>query len=593
MEFLKVHIREHTDVHGIFHINAGADAACHIHCVDHVHGHIHGVEQGFDGGENGALGPDEVVDVHLVQRHLTACFGLALIGNHKSAHAVVVPADAAALPDEQALGVDNSAPEKLGNQIDDTGAADAHALLTLVANDGELGFHGFFIDGHGFHSAVGGPHTAGDVAAFKGGTCGTGTGHEEIPVAEYQLAVGAKVDEQAHFVPVPHTGGQGAHGDVAADVGANVGGNENGGQGVGRELQVPGQQAVPMEEAGHIGLHADALSVHAHEKMVHGGVGTHGEPQNGPGGDACGAAEVCNNGGQGLFHNGILEPLFAALLALLDDAVDDIGAVADLAVAGGTLGQNFSVGEVRQDHGNGGGANVDGAPYHGGVLGGADFHAAEGIAFQLTLDADVEVLLPENVGKLHHDAVGDFHICHPKLLLDGPAQALVVGHGVVQRGLCHKHFHGPIGIFKMDAAVAQILLALLENGDFMRAGKVCHPHSALIGAGNVGDENGAVAADLAAAGESPALVVFFLENMVAGQGLHLSRHQFYPALAAGAVAGAGSVNGHVGPAGQLQQIIAVVAVNDDGIRPFNLENYLTHENPPLPVLTYLFLLILP
>ena len=260
--------------------------------VDGVHAHVHGVQQGLNGGENSALGPDEVVNIHLVDGDFPARFGFLRLGQHEAAHAVGVPADPAALPDEQALGVDDGAAEQLGNNVDDAGAADTHGLLARLAYDAEGGFHGVLVQGTGLNGPVSGAHTAGDVAALEGGTGGAGAGHQEVPVAEHDLAVGAQVDEQAQLVLVPDHAGHGTGGEVAAHVGADVRGNDDRGQGVGWQLHVPGQQTVPMEKAGYIRLHADTLGVHAHEQVVHGGVGTHGQAQNAPGGNVGGFAEI-------------------------------------------------------------------------------------------------------------------------------------------------------------------------------------------------------------------------------------------------------------------------------------------------------------
>jgi hypothetical protein len=59
--------------------------------------------------------------------------------------------------------------------------------------------------------------------------------------------------------------------------------------------------------------------------------------------------------------------------------------------------------------------------------------------------------------------------------------------------------------------------------------------------------------------------------------VQLALHQTDPALAAGAIAGAGSINGHIGSSGQLQQIVAGVAVNGERLGAFDLENNLAHH----------------
>lgn len=379
-ELLQLHIGEHTDIHGVFHIDTGADAARHIHMVNHVHGHIHGLQKGVDGGENGALGTDEIVNIHLVDGDFTARLALGRLSQHKSAHAVGIVLHTAALPDEETLGVDDGAAVKLGNNVDNTGAADAHRSLSLVTHDGEARLHGVPVKGAGFDGTVGGTHAAGDIAALKGGAGGAGAAHQEIPVAEDDFAVGTQVDEEAHLILIPHTRGQSARRNIAAHVGADIGGNDHIGLGVGGELHIGGLHAHPAEEAGDIGLHAHALGIHAHEQVVHGGVGAHGQAQNVVGGNLGLLAEVRNNGGQGLLDDGILQFLAAAGLALLNNAVDDIRTEANLAVAGGALGKELAGLQIGEHHGDGGGADIDGAAHDCGVVGGANLHAAENIA---------------------------------------------------------------------------------------------------------------------------------------------------------------------------------------------------------------------
>ena len=492
MEFLQRHIREHTDVHRVAHVDAGADAAGNIHIVDELHRHIHALQQGIDGGENGALGTDEIVDVHLVDGDFP--LGLTVLGLRKdvSSHAVVVPADPVPFPDKQALGIDDAAAEKLGDNIDDAAAADAHGLLPGVPHDGEGGLHGGFVDGAGLNGAVGGAHTAGDVAALKGRTGGAGAAHQKVPVAEDNFAVGAQVDEQAHLVPVPDAGGQSTGGDIAAHVRADVGRDQHLGQGVGRELHVPGQQPIPVEEAGNIGLHTDGLGIHAHKQMVHGGVGAHAQAEDAPGIKPRRLAQARHNGGQGVLDNGILELFLAAGLALLNDSVDDIRTIANLAVAGGALGQDLAAGQVRHNHGNGGGADIDGAAVDARVFGAANLHAGEGFALQAALDADREIVLPENGRHADHDRMGNLHGLHPQGLFNGPGQALIVRHGIVQAGLCHGEHHAAVGIGKVNAALLQILLGLVKDSDLLGGGQVRRLHPALVGRGNIGDKNGAV-----------------------------------------------------------------------------------------------------
>lgn len=121
-----------------------------------------------------------------------------------------------------------------------------------------------------------------------------------------------------------------------------VGSDAHGGQGMGGQLQIARQQPLPAEEAGDVGLHADGVRIHAQQEVVHGGVGADAKLQNGPGIHADGLTEVRHDGHQSLLDDGILELFLTAGAALLDDAVDDIRAVADLAVAAGALGEDLA-----------------------------------------------------------------------------------------------------------------------------------------------------------------------------------------------------------------------------------------------------------
>ena len=61
--------------------------------------------------------------------------------------------------------------------------------------------------------------------------------------------------------------------------------------------------------------------------------------------------------------------------------------------------------------------------------------------------------------------------------------------------------------------------------------------------------------------------------MAAGDGVYQTFQQLHPAFAAGAVAGAGGVDGHIGHTGQGQQVIAGVAFNHNRGSVFYLESY--------------------
>src|SRR5699024_11087763 len=113
MELTQVHIREHADVHRVFHIDAAADAAGHIDAVNHIHRHIHAFEQGINGGENSAFGPDKVVDIYFIDGDFPTGFTFLSRSQHIAAHAVAVPLYPAAFPNEQSLGIDDAGTEQL------------------------------------------------------------------------------------------------------------------------------------------------------------------------------------------------------------------------------------------------------------------------------------------------------------------------------------------------------------------------------------------------------------------------------------------------------------------------------------------------
>ena len=193
--FFQFHIREHADIDGIFHIDTGADTACHQHLVDAFRGHIHALEQGVNTGVNSALGTDKVINIHLVDGHFPAGLAFCCFCQHVATHAMLITTDTVTLTDKHTLGIDDATTEQFRNNINNTGTANTHAFLTGVAYDGQGRLHGIFINGHSFHCAVGSTHTAGNVAALKSRTCRASAGHQKVPVTEHDLAIGTQVDE--------------------------------------------------------------------------------------------------------------------------------------------------------------------------------------------------------------------------------------------------------------------------------------------------------------------------------------------------------------------------------------------------------------
>ena len=119
----------------------------------------------------------------------------------------------------------------------------------------------------------------------------------------------------------------------------------------------------------------------------------------------------------------------------------------------------------------------------------------------------------------------------------------------------------------------KMVLAIFKNGDLLGAGEVRSLHPGLVSAGDIRDEHHAVSHHLAVAAEAPAGLKFFVCDMAAPDSPQVALQELDPALAAGAVAGTGSVNGHIDPAGQLQQVVACVTFNNNGICSLNLEGY--------------------
>ena len=136
-EFFGSHIRQHADVYCIFHVDAGADAAGNIDPVDAVCRHIHTSEQGIHPGENGGLGPDEIVDIHLVDGYLPAGFRFLRKSQHIASGPESIPEDPSARTLELAPGIDDAAAVELRNHIDDAAAADACHFLPRLTDDGK------------------------------------------------------------------------------------------------------------------------------------------------------------------------------------------------------------------------------------------------------------------------------------------------------------------------------------------------------------------------------------------------------------------------------------------------------------------------
>ena len=302
-----------------------------------------------------------------------------------------------------------------------------------------------------------------------------------------------------------------------------------------------------MEEGGDVGLHAHGLGVDAQKQMIHGGVGCHSHLDDAVGLDAGLGAQPGHDGAEGFLDNSVLEPLDTAGLALLHNAVDDVGAIADLAIARGGLGQKLAGLDVGQDSGHGGGADVNGQGAGRALVpAGADVAHDHGFALPAQGDAHVELAFAQRGGQLAQHGVGDDHVLCAGFVPDRPGEALVVWHGVIQGGMGHGELGSEEGVFQRNTGGLDVRLELFKHGDFLAGAKVGRLHPALVGRGDVRHLHRHVRDDAAAAAEAPALVIFLLGDVAGGQGFEFSLQELYAAFAAGTVAGAGGVDGHIG-----------------------------------------------
>ena len=234
-----------------------------------AHVHVKTGKHNIDGGENRGLRTDERIDIHFRDGNFAARLRFGRSGQNIAAHAVLVVRDALTGADKLTLGGDDGRAVKFCNDINDAGAADADGLLALRPDDAECRLHRILVDLHGFDRTVCCTHAAGDIAALKRRACRAGAGHHEIAVAEDQLAVRAEVDEERKFVLIPDKARECTCGDIAANIRADVRRQQNFRVRVGREAEILGRHATPLEKRRDIRLHAHGVRVHAQKQMVH------------------------------------------------------------------------------------------------------------------------------------------------------------------------------------------------------------------------------------------------------------------------------------------------------------------------------------
>ena len=193
---------------------------------------------------------------------------------------------------------------------------------------------------------------------------------------------------------------------------------------------------------------------------------------------------------------------------------------------------------------------------------------------------DLEIRLPQRLGELFDGVVGepDFRAAVERGLREA-RKALGVGHGVVERRLVQRQNQGLHKVVReVDAGSLHILLQLVEDRDLLAGGEVSRLHAALIGGGDVGDENGDVTRRaLSQQLEPPAGGVVRIGDVAGLHAGHVAGDELHAAFAARAVAVAGRVDGDVGCLGSLENGAAGRGGEMDLLRAvFELEGDFVH-----------------
>ena len=287
------------------------------------------------------------------------------------------------------------------------------------------------------------------------------------------------------------------------------------------------------------------------------------------------------HGDDGLLDDRVLEALASAGFAGLDDAVDDVGSVADLPVAAAGLGQDLSALQVYQHARQGGGAHVQREAHQGiGAVPGEHVPHEDAAAVTGNDALDLEIALPQYLAQVFQHRVGqhDVALVYAGGGLHRPEEPLVVGHGVVQRGLVQLQGQEGQVAAKGHARVLQLLAEVLKNGDLLRGAEVGHLHPGAVSGGDVGYLDLRVAGDGGQAGQPPAGIVLLLGDVAVDGGVQAAGGQPDPAFAAHAVAGTGGVDGHVGLPGHVQELFAGVGVDGHRGTGFETEGNGKHRN---------------
>ena len=171
---------------------------------------------------------------------------------------------------------------------------------------------------------------------------------------------------------------------------------------------------------------------------------------------------------------------------------------------------------------------------------------------------------------------GHMDLIHTGGVPHAPLQPLVVGQRVVQRGLFQRDHPRGYRRISHDPGRLEAMLYVVKgvtDGGVIQIGGA---DTVLEGGGGVRDLHHGVAGDGAAAGQPPALGEIILGDVAGGGGVGLTLQQPEAAFAAGAVSGAGGVNGDAGPAGYVQQVFPIPDRGDQMIAVFKLKGDVRH-----------------
>ena len=174
---------------------------------------------------------------------------------------------------------------------------------------------------------------------------------------------------------------------------------------------------------------------------------------------------------------------------------------------------------------------------------------------------------------MNEHAVGNAHLVHIQLRAQRAGEALVVGHGVVQTGRIQGDGGAQVAVDEADVRIFHAGLGLVEDAHLFAGAQIGGLHAGFIGGGDVRHFNDHIAQNAAVAGQTPTLGVFLIGYMAGFWGFQFALDQTDAALAAGAVAGTGSVDGDIRLAGDFQQVflfsgkdfpvVAVLEAEDD------------------------------